>query len=167
MSGNPRKELLAFDLATNTGWAATKDGTIHTGMIRVKGAHGQKFNEFFGGADYLMHKFWPQSVYFEDASASARRSSIVQSQHYFGFRGQLLRIAHIHEVNAHPIGTGEYKNAMGLKGNATKEEVKDAVWAAGFPVEYEDEADAVAILAAALHEHGAKLSDFRYVRNSA
>jgi Holliday junction resolvasome RuvABC endonuclease subunit len=163
----PRKELVAFDLASNTGWAATRNGTIQTGMIRVNGTHGQKFHDFAIWANVLIQEHKPQAVYFEDASASARRTSITQAAHWFGFRAELLRLAYMNDLPAIPIGTGQYKTAIGLKGNAPKDEVRASVHAAGFPVEYEDEADAVAILAAALHEHGAKLSDFRYVKNTA
>jgi hypothetical protein len=157
------REILALDLATRFGWAGTLGGTLRTGNHTLAGkCHGSKFGNFRLQLAVCLSYFQPHAIYYEDASHAARRVSTAQSQIWFGLRAHMLEIASARGIECIPIGTGEYKQGLGLKGNAPKDEVRAAVEARGIPVACYDEADAVAILAVALRLHGTDLGAFKW-----
>lgn len=157
------REILALDLATRFGWASTLDGTLRTGNHILKGkCHGEKFGNFRLQLGVCLSFFKPHAIYYEDASHAARRVSTAQSQIWFGLRAHMMEIARAKGIECIPVGTGEYKQGLGLKGNAPKDEVRAAINALGIPTECYDEADAVAILSVALKLHKTNLGAFRW-----
>jgi hypothetical protein len=162
--------IIAFDLASVTGWAWAAHGELHTGRIdlRQTGAkstnrHGAKFSEFVVTTTQLLCEVDPQIVYYEDAGSSARRTSLAQAELWFGWRALLLGLCHELSLPVEAVNTSTYKKQFGLAFRCGKDDVIRECERRGVPVKDENEADAVAILNVGLMAHGAALGDFRYV----
>ena len=163
--------IIAFDLATVTGWAWAGHGEIHTGRIDLRNTgaksanrHGAKFSEFVVSTTELLREVEPQIVYYEDAGSSARRTSLAQAELWFGWRALLLGLCHELRIPVEPVNTSTYKKEFGLAFRCGKDDVVRECTRRGIPVNDENEADAVAILNVGLMAHGAVLSDFRYIK---
>jgi hypothetical protein len=162
--------LIAFDLATVTGWAWAGDGELHTGTFDLRktgrtseNRHGAKFSEFVVSTTELLREVEPQMVYYEDAGAAARRKCMAQTQLWFGWRALLLGVCYELGLNVEPVNTSTYKKEFGVPFRCGKDDVILECQRRGVLVTDENEADAVAILNVGLMAHEAALADFRYI----
>ncbi len=143
---------LAIDLGTRTGWAARPPGwnkIIH-GWIDLRGGRYEG-----GGMRFLRFERWldeqralqpPSEVVFEEV----RRHLGVDAAHvYGGLLATLTAWCEKHSIPYRGIPVGTAKRAVTGKGNASKAHVLKAVRAMGYNPQYDDEADAIAVLIAA------------------
>ena len=148
----PPTAILALDLGTTTGWALRSgDGPIAHGFISFK---AQRFEG--GGMRFLRFKQWLAeiksigagheglgAVYFEEV----RRHASTDAAHvYGGFMGVLTAWCEHHRTPYAGVPVGTIKRHATGRGNASKQEVIDAMRRLGHPVSDDNEADALAIL---------------------
>ena len=148
--------ILALDLGTQTGWALTsRDGSITSGSQAFK---PQRFEG--GGMRFLRFKRWLtdikqcndgiDQVVFEEV----RRHVGVDAAHaYGGFMGQLTAWCEHHQIPYQGVPVGTIKKHATGKGNAGKEDVIAAIRALGHTPVDDNEADALALLHWATHQH--------------
>jgi Holliday junction resolvasome RuvABC endonuclease subunit len=143
-----REVILALDLGTTSGWAASSDGFISHGYITFKPGRYEG-----GGMRYLRFKNWlteiknqlgqVDAVYFEEV----RRHAGTDAAHvYGGFLAVLTAWCEHHKIAYQGVPVGTIKKHATGKGNAGKDEMIAAAKAKGHPVENDNEADALAIL---------------------
>jgi hypothetical protein len=161
--------LIAFDLATVTGWACAVDGKLYTGRIDLrnegKGAankNGARFSEFVVSNTKLLTRFDPQCVFFEDASAAARRTSAAQAELWYGWHALLRGLCHELGIPIEPVNTATYKKEFGVPFRCGKLDVIRECNRRLIPVRDENEADAVAVLNVGLAQYGASLEQFKW-----
>ncbi|OPB31547.1 crossover junction endodeoxyribonuclease RuvC [Bartonella sp. AR 15-3] len=143
------QNILCLDLGTKTGWALCgADGHIisdteHFPSRRFEG----------GGMRYLRFKQWLMeinrsvdridAVYFEEV----RRHIGTDAAHvYGGFLATLTAWCEHHQIPYEGIPVGTIKKATTGKGNASKEEMIEAMCSKGHAPCDDNEADALAIL---------------------
>lgn len=142
--------VVAFDLATRTGWAVMRpDGVIVSGVksfqpTRLQGA-GMRFLLFRQWLDELKasHRF--TSVYFEEVRGHV---ATIAAQIYGGFAATLTAWCEEREVPYLGVHTGVWKKALTGAGNAKKDLVQRCVaerLALAKPLG-PDESDAIGVL---------------------
>jgi Holliday junction resolvasome RuvABC endonuclease subunit len=139
--------ILALDLGTHTGWALRHahhiiSGTQHfkPGRFEGGGMRFLRFQRWLGDLHQLSHF---AEVYFEEV----RRHSSTDAAHvYGGLLGQLTAWCEQHQIPYAGVPVGTIKRAVAGKGNASKEQVMQAVRNQGFNPADDNEADALALL---------------------
>jgi Holliday junction resolvasome RuvABC endonuclease subunit len=141
--------ILALDLGTTTGWALQcRDGRIISGSESFK---PQRFEG--GGMRFLRFRRWLteikqssdwlDAVFFEEV----RRHAGVDAAHaYGGFLATLTAWCEHHGIPYQGVPVGTIKKHATGKGNASKEEMIEAIRALGYDPEDDNEADALALL---------------------
>lgn len=142
------QNILALDLATNTGWAIRmRDGTIKFGSFNSAVARGAKHTQRWANFRYELGPLITandiHAVVHEDVK---RHSSALSAKAYYGFLCITEMIAVNHNVNLTGLGVGTVKKHWTGKGRASKDEMVAIARAKGFNVANDDEADALAIL---------------------
>jgi len=149
--------ILALDLGTTTGWAlAQTDEQISSGSQSFK---PQRFEG--GGMRFLRFKRWLTEikqcstdislVVFEEV----RRHAGVDAAHaYGGFMGQLTAWCEHHQIPYEGVPVGTIKKHATGKGNASKEQMIQAMQVRGHNVHDDNEADALALLYWAIEFRG-------------
>ena len=149
--------ILALDLGTTTGWAlAQTDAQISSGSQSFK---PQRFEG--GGMRFLRFKRWLTDikqcspdislVVFEEV----RRHAGVDAAHaYGGFMGQLTAWCEHHQIPYEGVPVGTIKKHATGKGNASKEQMIQAMQARNHSVVDDNEADALALLYWAIEMRG-------------
>lgn len=141
-----KKQILALDLGTNTGWAMKTDSSIISGSVNF----ATKRNEG-GGMRFLRFRRWLDSIntgiaeiHFEEV----RRHAGTQAAHiYGGFVAQLTGWCEENSIPYSSVPVGTIKKAATGKGNATKDQMIEAAKRKGFNPADDNEADALALLA--------------------
>lgn len=141
--------ILALDLGTKTGWAIQSyTGTVFSGTLEFR---AQRFEG--GGMQYLRFHNWLNKVMEgtgkieEVCFEEVRRHLGVTAAHVYG--GFLAHLTSWCEQNGIPyrgIPVGTIKKHATGKGNASKQEVMEAMWAKGYAPKDDNEADALALL---------------------
>ncbi len=152
------RTILALDLGTTTGWALRDlAGNTTHGFVSFK---PQRFEG--GGMRFLRFKRWLaeikgstergiDAVYFEEV----RRHLGVDAAHiYGGLLATLTSWCEHHQIPYEGVPVGTIKRHVSGKGNASKEEVIQAVGRLGFHVTDDNEADAIALLRLAAEMDG-------------
>ncbi len=146
--------LLALDLGTTTGWAASSQGTIHSGTISFRSGRYEG-----GGIRYLRFQAWlgemlaaqrPDAVVFEEV----RRHAGTDAAHVYGCLLATLTAWCEREGIAYlgvPVGT--LKRHTTGRGNAPKAAMIAAMEARGHQPADDNEADALALLHWAIDTH--------------
>ena len=139
--------VLALDLGTNTGWAVMYDSSwIESGSV----SFATKRHDG-GGMKYLKFRRWLDSefkgcvseVYFEEV----RRHVGTSAAHAYGaFVGQLTAWCEEHSIPYSSVPVGVIKKSATGKGNASKQQMIDAMFNKGYLPEDDNEADALALL---------------------
>lgn len=137
--------ILALDLGTQTGWAMKCDSGIKSGSVNFS----TKRNEG-GGMRYLRFKRWLDSInsgiteiHFEEV----RRHAGTQAAHvYGGLMGTLTAWCEEHSIPYSSVPVGVIKKSATGKGNASKQEMIDAMFNKGYLPEDDNHADALALL---------------------
>ncbi|WP_375614778.1 crossover junction endodeoxyribonuclease RuvC [Bartonella sp. AC535YNZD] len=141
--------ILCFDLGTRTGWAIRgASGDMFSGTVNFQ---SRRFEG--GGMRYLRFKQWLSEikqtagqidvVYFEEV----RRHKGTDAAHvYGGLLATLTAWCEQHQIPYEGIPVSMIKKAMTGKGNASKEEMIEAMCLKGYKPCDDNEADALAIL---------------------
>ncbi|MEY3740438.1 MAG: hypothetical protein RLZZ192_1114 [Pseudomonadota bacterium] len=149
--------ILALDLGTTTGWGlAEVDGRITSGSQSFK---PQRFEG--GGMRFLRFKRWLTDIkqcssdinliVFEEV----RKHAGVDAAHaYGGFMGQLTAWCEHHQIPYEGVPVGTIKKHATGKGNASKEQMIQAMQARNHSVADDNEADALALLYWAIEMKG-------------
>ena len=149
--------ILALDLGTTTGWAlAQTDAQITSGSQSFK---PQRFEG--GGMRFLRFKRWLTDIkqcspdisliVFEEV----RRHAGVDAAHvYGGFMGQLTAWCEHHQIPYEGVPVGTIKKHATGKGNASKDQMIQAMQARNHSVVDDNEADALALLYWAIEMRG-------------
>ncbi len=165
--------IIAFDLALTTGWACAMDfSVLHTGRIDLRNEgkdtankNGARFSAFTVSTTRLLKRFDPQCVFFEDASAAARRTSAAQAELWYGWNAILRGLCYELGIPIEPVNTATYKKAFGVPFRCGKLDVIRECNRRLIPVRDENEADAVAVLNVGLTQYGATLEQFQWAKD--
>lgn len=111
---------ISIDIGKNLGWTAWVDGFPHAaGLLDLSsdypGAEYQRFREFLWALPLRQYQW----AAYEDVRP-------VNKHHMYRHFGVLAFLAHAcwdYNIPLIPLVTGEWKKAMGVKGNAKKSEV--------------------------------------------
>ncbi len=149
--------ILALDLGTTTGWAlAQTDAQISSGSQSFK---PQRFEG--GGMRFLRFKRWLIDIKQCSSDISlivfeeVRRHSGVDAAHaYGGFMGQLTAWCEHHQIPYEGVPVGTIKKHATGKGNASKEQMIQAMQARNHSITDDNEADALALLYWAIEMRG-------------
>jgi Holliday junction resolvasome RuvABC endonuclease subunit len=141
--------ILALDLGTTTGWALRgSDGAITSGSESFR---PQRFEG--GGMRFLRFKRWLtelkdmaggfDALHFEEV----RRHVSTDAAHaYGGFLATLTAWCEHHQIPYQGVPVGTIKKHATGKGNASKDDVLNAMCALGHAPTDDNEADALALL---------------------
>ena len=142
--------VLSLDLGARTGWAFAENGKlIDSGVHSLFDAKyrdftdGERFHAFY---EFLMRYDTVDAIVFEQVAGGTKGRQTVL---FNGYRATLLLWAQMLCVPVIPIAVGTIKKAVTGSGNASKEDVIDAVRAMGYPTFDDNEADAIAAYFAA------------------
>jgi Holliday junction resolvasome RuvABC endonuclease subunit len=140
--------IFALDLGTQTGWALIgANGSVTSGSQSFK---PQRFEG--GGMRFLRFKRWLTEmkqctpsiglVVFEEV----RRHAGVDAAHAYGvFMGQLTAWCEHHQIPYQGVPVGTIKKHATGRGNASKDEMIDAIRSKGHQPDDDNEADAIAL----------------------
>lgn len=142
------QNVLALDLATNTGWAIRlRDGTIKSGHYNIRATGGaSKAQRWVNFRLFLSDMIAENDVHiiaFEDVK---RHVSTLSAHTYGGLIAITEMTAQTRNIPVNGLGVGTIKKHWTGKGNAKKEDMIATARAKGFDVSSDDEADALAIL---------------------
>jgi len=134
--------ILTLDLGKQTGWAILTDGVIQSGS---KSFHSSRkcghFLNFRNWLNSLDHKF--TAVYFEDVK---RHSGTYAAHCYGGFLAILIAWCEEHNIPYKGVAVKTIKHSITGKGNASKDDVIEAVRKRGCSPKDDNEADALALI---------------------
>lgn len=139
---------LCLDLGTQTGFAILEDNqTIKSGSLSFRhdrySGGGMRFLKFREWLVKINEKRTIDAVYFEEV----RRHLGVDAAHvYGGFLATLTSWCEIMSIPYQGIPVGTIKKHITGKGNASKQDVIEAVYKRGRKPVDDNEADALAIL---------------------
>jgi len=144
------RTVLAIDIGTKAGWALYQPkrallwGTVEFKNHRFEGG-GMKWIRFRAWLDEMGSSCGPDLVLFEEV----RRHMGTDAAHiYGGFVAELTAWCELRGISYAAIPVGSIKKAATGRGNASKNDMVDAVRKLGYDVANHNEADAVAILLA-------------------
>ena len=151
--------ILALDLGSKTGWALHQaDGTITSGVMEFRPGRFEG-----GGMAFVRFKHWLDevrlfaeplaAVFFEEVRAHA---GVTAAHVYGGFLAHLTAWAEQHQIPYQGVPVGTIKRHATGKGNASKEEMLEAMRRKGHQPVDDNAADALAILHWALDEEVVK-----------
>ena len=143
------KQILALDLGSNTGWALRgKDHQIYSGTQAFK-------PDRFSGGGMVMLKFrnWLENLHQTSGGIDlivfeeVRRHVGTTAAHvYGGFLGQMSAWGEENEIPYQGVPVGTIKKHITGKGNASKDEVVQAVIKLHHNPKDDNEADALALI---------------------
>lgn len=141
--------ILALDLGTTTGWAATMDdrGSVVSGTwcfkpLRFEGG-GMRYVRFREKLNDFKYRPPLQTIYFEEVR---RHAGTTAAHVYGGFMAHLTAWCEENKVPYQSVPVGEIKKFWTGKGNASKDGMIEAARLRGFDPVDDNEADALAIL---------------------
>ena len=138
--------ILALDLGTATGWALLSEGKVVSGTFdmspRSKGEKpGIRFLRF--RKEFLPNFKQVREIYYEEV----RRHEGTHAAHvYGGFWAFLCAFCEENTIPLYPVEVAQWKQSIGCKGNAKKEEVLETIQKRGFNPKDYNEADSLGIL---------------------
>ncbi len=141
---------LALDLGTTTGFAVVSQNIINgnyeikkSGSVNFKPTRFQSSDRRFVEFREFLKKQLPlKTIYFEEV----RRHIGVDAAHcYGGFKATLTTFCEDHNISYQGVHVGTIKKHIFGKGNATKEQVIEAVKLRGHYPKDDNEADAIAL----------------------
>lgn len=136
--------VLALDLGRRTGWCRGKQGKYTISGVNAlydekhtEFTDGQRFRTFY---DFLLDHLDADLVVFEQVAGGTKGRQTVL---FNGYRATLLLWAQLFGKPVVPLAVGTIKKHVTGKGNASKEEMMDAIRARGVPPFDDNEADAI------------------------
>lgn len=116
------RAVLAFDLATQTGWASTdSSGLVQSGSVKLKRPNetsGKRALQFANLARDLMDMVEPQFVAYEEVRA---HSSTLAAHCFGGLEMLLLAECERRKIPVHGIPVGTIKKHATGRGDADKD----------------------------------------------
>ena len=150
--------ILALDLGTATGWALRHNGVITSGTQSFK---PQRYEG--GGMRYLRFARWLNEVLVSVGSIDAlyfeevRRHVGTDAAHvYGGLLAHLTAWCESQDIPYQGVPVGTIKKHATGKGNASKEQMLEAMRAKGYAPADDNEADALALLHWAIEQGAIK-----------
>lgn len=146
--------ILSLDLGTQTGWALKQNDTITSGTAFMYIEDCEDRDVRYWAFQQWLHRLIQntpdiQCVYYE----IVRRHLGTKAAHvYGGFRGIMLAWAYDHHIPCLYFPPATIKKYITGKGNASKQEVIQAVEKRGFAPTDDNEADALALLFLAIQK---------------
>lgn len=138
--------ILALDLGTSTGWAYNGDiivsGVNHFGLGRFQGG-GLRYLKFYHWLEEMKTETNLHQIVFEEVRA---HRGVDAAHMYGGFLATLTSWCEKNIIPYEGVGVGTIKKFITGKGNASKEQVLEAVRARGYTPLDDNEADALALL---------------------
>lgn len=156
-------KILALDLGTKTGWAVVApSGSIYSGVEEQKTTRfeggGMRYMRFAQWLDQFHMRKTLDLVVFEEV----RRHLSTDSAHaYGGFMATLTRWCEERKVPYQGVPVQTIKKFWTGKGNASKDVMVKIARERGFKPADDNEADALALLHWAMHEHKPKVKERR------
>ena len=146
-------KILALDLGTKTGWALFQQNEGNTGYQVFSGTINLKNDRFQGGGmRFLRFRNWLDDINYQKDITSVhfeevRRHIGTDAAHvYGGFLATLTSWCEDHNLPYQGVPVSHIKLHATGKGNASKQEVIEAVRALGYHPQDDNEADALALL---------------------
>ena len=146
-------KILALDLGTKTGWALFQQNEGNTGYQVFSGTINLKNDRFQGGGmRFLRFRNWLDDINYQKDITSVhfeevRRHLGTDAAHvYGGFLATLTSWCEDHNLPYQGVPVSHIKLHATGKGNASKQEVIEAVRALGYHPQDDNEADALALL---------------------
>lgn len=139
-----KSKVLALDLGRRTGYCLGENGVVTTsGVHELYSERNKDFvdsERFLAFYQFLLSNMDIEAVVFEAvAGGTAGRQTVL----FNGYRATLLLWAQMLGKPVIPMAVGTIKKHTAGKGNATKEEMMEAVRRKGIPVFDDNEADAI------------------------
>lgn len=135
-------KLLCLDLGVTTGWAIlTGRDQVFSGTVQWQGTLSRRLYDFWV---WLGQRMAVEEIVYERPFAKMDKANA--SLH--GMAGVVLMSAYDHEVPVTAYAPKELKKLITGKGNATKQEMVEAIVAKHGKVHDHNEADALALLEA-------------------
>lgn len=142
-------KILSIDLGTSMGWAIKKsDGSIEHGVESFKLS---RFDG--GGVRFLKFKRWLTEIKSQFDGIDAvfyekvrNHNGIDAAQVYGGFLAHLTAWCEHHGIPYQGIDVGTIKKSATGKGNASKQDMINAVIELGYVPHTDDDADALCLL---------------------
>lgn len=138
--------ILALDLGTKTGFALSTNPVTYGTVIH-------RDSRFTGGGYRFLHfQRWLQTAYLEHHFTEVvfeevhRHTATAAAHVYGGLLGILTAFCEDNKIPYHSYGVGTIKKYITGRGNASKDEVVDAVRYRGFAPNDDNAADAIALL---------------------
>lgn len=150
-------KVLAFDLATNTGWVAG-DGASRpvVGHFRLPqtgndvGAFLCAARDYFG---VLIDRFQPDAIVFEAPILPAQGVKLDTTRKLHGMSGMLEVVCRDRGVPCSEVANSTAKKRLTGSGRAKKPDMLQAARRLGLTIETEDEADALAVWLCAVQHY--------------
>jgi Holliday junction resolvasome RuvABC endonuclease subunit len=162
--------VMAFDLATHTGWACAAGEYCEYGAIDLsvkigdsEARHGAMFAQANILYSALLDKYQPQAVYLEEQGVGQAKSTNT-ARITFGLRAVLLQACYMRGILARGVSVGEWKRSFTGNGAAGKDLVLTIALGLGFKDATQDEADALGVLFHALPDYQSNLIDYKQKR---
>ena len=149
--------VLALDLATRSGWALMENGRLESGVETFDVKRGES-----PGTRYLRFNRWLDEFALHPSAGLPRIELIVfeaanqrggaATEVAAGFSTRVLEFCARHGIEHASVHSGTLKRFTTGKGNASKQEMLEAVARRWKRVDTDDEADALALMHFALAE---------------
>lgn len=138
------KSILALDLGMRTGWCIGENGKpLDSGVHMLYDqkhtdfTDGERFSAFYA---FLTQNMGIDAIVFEQVAGGTKGRQTVL---FNGYRATLLLYAQMLGKPCLPLPVGTIKKYVTGKGNASKQEMIDAVRSLGHPTFDDNEADAI------------------------
>jgi Holliday junction resolvasome RuvABC endonuclease subunit len=139
--------ILALDLGTKTGWALICNGLIKSGVLSLApnrtAGYGIRFLNFRNWLSEMLEKYSVAQVAFEDVRAHA---GVFAAHVYGGFMAELASVCEELKIPYRGFGVKTIKKFITGSGNASKQDVINALQNKGYRPIDDNEADALALL---------------------
>jgi len=147
-------DILALDVATETGWATNSNGTLQSGITSFKMKRGES-----PGMRFLRCRAWLNEMHgllgnkidvivYEQAQHRGGAATMV----CVGLVTEVQAFASKYEIEMMPVHTGTLKKFATGKGNASKKEMIRAAKKRGWKPKDDNEADAQLLLEYGMYE---------------
>jgi len=120
-------KVIGIDPGMSTGWAYTSEsGPVIAGTWNLKGSDDHELIVLFRNMCELIDKVVPEIVCYEEPVARGMAARSLNRQ-----MGIIILACEVCAVAHYPVNPGTLKKHATGRGNATKEEMAEALWGKG------------------------------------
>lgn len=120
-------KVIGIDPGMSTGWAYTSEsGPVIAGTWNLKGSDDHELIVLFRNMCELIDKVVPEIVCYEEPVARGMAARSLNRQ-----MGIIILACEVCAVPHYPVNPGTLKKHATGRGNATKEEMSEALWGKG------------------------------------